>query len=50
MLGGVVHVSVTVTLNVHETALPHASVAVNVTGVVPTGKVEPELNVDVIVG
>jgi hypothetical protein len=35
-------VSLTVTLKLHEAVLPAASVAVQVTVVVPTGKTEPD--------
>ena len=42
-------VSFTVTLNVQVSALPEASVAIQVTGVIPTGKTEPEAGVQLIV-
>jgi hypothetical protein len=35
-------VSLTVILNVHSAIFPEASVAVQVTGVVPTGKNDPD--------
>ena len=41
--------AVTVTLNVHEAVLPAPSVAVQVTGVVPNGKIEPAAGTQVTV-
>jgi hypothetical protein len=44
MLDGqvIVHASATVTVKLHDAMLPLVSVAVQLTVVVPTGKVEPE--------
>src|SRR5205085_5650958 len=42
-------VSLTVTVNVQEAVLPAASVAVELTDVVPTGKVEPDAGLETIV-
>src|SRR5580658_2702671 len=41
--------AVTVTLNVHEAVFPAPSTAVQTTGVVPTGKIEPEAGTQVTV-
>jgi hypothetical protein len=43
----IVQASATVTVKLHEAVLPLVSDAVQLTGVVPTGKVEPEAGLQV---
>ena len=47
MVGGVISVNVTVTVNVAEPMFPSPSVAVHVTVVVPTGNNDPDAGVHV---
>jgi len=44
-----ISLSLTVTLKLHVAVLPDASVAVQLTGVVPFGKVEPDGGVQLVV-